>query len=498
MMDQNILKQKLIQGLRSQYNRRNSVLFWTGFLMGSPFSAMAAYTEDAVKDLNTFFKTGVYERNAFKLSELPSQKALTNEPWSGSYWPDRNLGINNAFRDGSSPRSGLRTRLTHYTNNRDRYYSERKPQYSSLANWTSEQLSKNLSPSEKYDLLMGDTDFTLTTQIMKDLEFRYKNKWSNVTQQWVPIEGFTSWTGICHGWSLASFKTPRPETSVVMVGQKGHIIEFLPEDVKALSAYLYAQSAVQANQDMIGSRCKEKKPKRDKLGRPVTPSCRDVDPGVFHSAILNKIAINDDGFVLNRKNNSMVYNQPVFAYNLKYFNPNTGEDVATLRDGLVERFSYDDIFSDFRNKETRRIVGVEMTVTWKRETQEVSDIDNTNEADKNKEQTYLYDLELDANGNILGGEYRNHKSNKRGGIFKGKLPDQPGFIWGLPKDVQAWSYGSIDAEDTIFDANGNQIPAWDGRGQMPESWFKAHLKSAEMRQPLAEVVYQLVEFSRRK
>ncbi len=80
-----------------------------------------------------------------------------------------------------------------------------------------------MAPSEKYDILLGDTSFDLTNRI-----WAYQEKWGS-QKKW----GFLSsidlpagyripegnslmafWEGICHGWAVAAGHSPRPEKTV--------------------------------------------------------------------------------------------------------------------------------------------------------------------------------------------------------------------------------------------------------------------------------------------
>ena len=68
----------------------------------------------------------------------------------------------------------------------------------------------DLSPSEKYDLTMGDEQFSLTNQ--QKLEGS-KNLGDD--------HDVESWMGICHGWAAGSVMAPKPIAPVTLVGDSG-------------------------------------------------------------------------------------------------------------------------------------------------------------------------------------------------------------------------------------------------------------------------------------
>ena len=57
-----------------------------------------------------------------------------------------------------------------------------------------------LSPSEKYDLLVGDKNFTLTKAMWNE-GLGYYNRNGSVER----------WMGICHGWAIAAYMYPRQQ-----------------------------------------------------------------------------------------------------------------------------------------------------------------------------------------------------------------------------------------------------------------------------------------------
>ena len=84
---------------------------------------------------------------------------------------------------------------------------------------------------------------------------------------------------------------------------------------------------------------------------------------------------------------------------------------------------------------------------------------------------YLYDLELDANGKIIGGEW-----------YQNPHPD---FLWTPPKGARA---------QTRYEAQA--VGEWNANAALPTAW-QAAAKSAAANQiaPLAVIVEQLIKFA---
>src|SRR5690606_8734048 len=88
-----------------------------------------------------------------------------------------------------------------------------------------------LSPSEKYDLLMGDESLTMTDALWLEGK-RHQDAYGQVE----------AWMGIGYGWAAASFMLPEPVRPVDLENPDGRIIRFQPADIKALGSMLWARA----------------------------------------------------------------------------------------------------------------------------------------------------------------------------------------------------------------------------------------------------------------
>lgn len=306
--------------------------------------------------------------------------AVKTQPWSSDYWATFRAGL--AFRYADD----------NYTHSS---WSEYKPVFTQLlgVNFQDPEDLDNRSPAEKYDLLMGDKNFTLTKWWIQNA-VRAENTNGDVE----------TWQGICHGWSPASFMMPRPSKAIDVKLADGNTLRFFPDDLKALADALYANNRV--SQAFVGQRCNDKDPQQDENGRIISSACWDINPGSFHTIMLNRVGIDKQSLVMDATYDYEVWNQPIVKYSFTYFNPQSGDTAATLKDATISKKDYtSDNFAKYRSPDAVSIVGVQMSVTYTVETYSQHAMTNSSDDDALRSADYVYDLELDKNGNIIGGEW---------------------------------------------------------------------------------------------
>lgn len=310
--------------------------------------------------------------------------------WSGSYWPHYSGSIASRYRDPSfMPLI-----------KKEIQYNDMKKLFSAMPLMSYGNQTDNLSPAEKYDMLVGDSMMSLTNYAWQLGEKTKKG------------DKVATWRGLCDGWASASQMMPRPVKEVTLNTPHGQPITFFPEDIKALGTLLYAKG--QSAPIFMGKRCFSKL-------LAFTPGCAEVNAGAFHQALVNRVGVMKKTFIGDISPGGEVWNYPVKNYKFVFTNVFTDEESSDFRT-VMENYSKEDKTKKFigdRHKNTRYIVGVKAVVNY-------MDMRMTNltEADgsapdKLLEKTYEYDLELDSQFNILGGE--NPGKN---------LPD---FMW-APKD----------------------------------------------------------------
>lgn len=359
--------------------------------------------------------------------------------WSGSYWPQYQGLLAVRYRD---PEVGamviLDAKEAQFKAFQDMWI--KKPRYSYAD-------TDMLSPAEKYDLLVGDETMSLTSY-----------SWSLGLKNGKDSGKVPVWRGICDGFAAASQKMPRPVKTVTMSSPDGQPIKFYPEDIKAIGSLSYARS--QGAPIFLGKRC---------LSGALffTDACDETNPGAFHKAIVNRVGRLKQSFVADVSPGGEVWNYPVKSYSVSYYNVFTDESSADFRDAL-ETFDKKKKFSrrERRDKATAYIVGVEMKVNYA--DMRFPHTNSTDDVSKDKilERTYTYDLELDRNLNILGGESQSK--------------DLPDFVW-APNDLE---YPLSDVEMA------------EGKARNASELALQAKAASKIGQPLATIVERLFKASK--
>ena len=314
------------------------------------------------------------------------------------------------------------------------------------------------------------------------------------------------WEGICNGWSTAAGIIPRPRKAVTFnLGKRSDgsdiIIKFFPSDIKGLVSQLWFNSSIQdsfyvANNGkpqggtiLVGNRCNTDAEEdaygrlydveKDPYSRQLEPRCVGVHPAKWHMGLVNLIGKQGRSFVVERKVDSPVDNHPMYSYEMKYFNPNDGKEYKDIRHNIEEITEEDQFYSN-RNPKAKYVVGVETTMTYldymKPNREETDDEKDDSEVDK----TMLYDLELDADYNIVGGQWRAKYAGK---ILRKKRPgskirqkekrnhNQPDFFWVVSK---RW-------KETGYFNNWSSVAKWEDKTQAPPaSWIDTAKKTHDM------------------
>ena len=329
-------------------------------------------------------------------------------------------------------------------------------------------LTNSLSPAEKYDLLVGDVrspndkkqpGYSLTRAHIREL--------TSKTQHW---------EGTCDGWSFAAINEPPPVKAVTVKNRAGQVITFYPSDIRALLTLLYSDYNVYS----FGQLCKQKKPRVEpassrSAGRVINQDCRGLNPGLFHTVLINQMGIGKRSFVVDSDYSSEVWNLPVMSYEAQYHNPQTFKD---YKDAFSARVALKDYVVDpyvrYRNpNRVAYVVGVTMKIRYQVENFPLAQERLTPKHDKEFDDVLSYDLELDGQGNIIGGEWTSHSQTNH--------PDIISYV------------ANRDVVRTEFDpqVRGNNLPEI-LRSLKPE--FVA--KASSRKRPLYKVVKALARMSR--
>lgn len=483
--------------------------------------------------------TNVNVINAQRLHKANTKIA----PWTGPYWPLKQGGIANPYMEKSFLSYATFIPLVDAIEP----YNDRKNYVETKFAQMSEKELAKLSPSEKYDILLGN-DLDLSNHIW-DFINQWKNdmKWNYIRSIDLPEEDdweiekknyiVANWEGICHGWAPASGVVPKPQKTVMAKLPDGRKVPFYPEDIKGLVSQTWANSIVQDYVLSEGLRCKRRSPKRDKFGRyydhipengEILPRCADVHPAVMHLTLVNLIGKQGRSFIVDKAATIAVSNQPVKGYEFKYFDPYTGHDTKTFDQAIRPYEASADYYSSERHPDTAFLIGVESKIIYA----DWSHIKKPNarkyNEDKYDDLTSYYDLEIDRAGNIVGGQWRGYKNladhERVGGSPEDSAPamklSRPDFLWVVPLDYGKFFQGpqNLDKWDI---RSGKPAPAsWQSAAKTAHSFIYESSKHygnyelckvknsdgvvkevpCEFRyprpQPLMQVINQLVELSK--
>lgn len=392
-------------------------------------------------------------RNLVRSLQAMEQKRLraaklSSQPWSDYYWSL--YAGQTAYR---------------YADRRFPFVEDWKKNADFIRNSQNFSSIDTLSPAEKYDLLVGDERKTLTQTALAEGEQYYRSQGE--------VE---RWMGLCHGWAPAAYMMERPKRAIKVIAADGKTpILFYPSDIKALATLLWAKYTPSVR--FIGGRCNVKEPKKNENGRVVDQDCFDNNPGAWHMAVVNQIGVNKRSFVIDATYDYEVWNQPVVSYQYRYFNPQTLRPVSTLREAMVPvaQFSRDK-FKQFRAKNAAYVVGIAMDLAYVVETMPSTDLRDGPQTDAINNVSYQYDLELDAQGNIIGGEWYTNA--------------HPDFLWTPAANVKAKTPG-----DQMLSRMGADRVRWTGKSAIPREWQDIAKRNSQGGAPLAAIVESLIELS---
>jgi hypothetical protein len=350
---------------------------------------------------------GRFDVKPAKLKELSTEGTVPDDkyPWTDDYWGTYKGGIANRWQ--------VRPAVPNSSNFKDYMYKVMTKE-EVLA--SKEGDLDNLSPAEKYDILMGRYDYPLTT-----------GQWNKTFKARNSSGLVPTWFGICHGWAPATIAEPEPGKEAVMTNADGIQIKFYSSDIKALMSQIYAELRDATFRQYLGTRCNTANNAitLDETGRILLDRCRDVNPGALHLVLAEYLGNEDPGkrrsFVADVTRQDEVWNQPVTGYKseigeLKFFDPAKDPRAAKRAEG------------------TKYVVSVTTKLYYVKELAPARLPRQPLKAQYTKAMTLSYDLELDQLGTIIGGEW------KAGSRF-------PDFIWRLatpvPADTGYLSYGKV-------------------------------------------------------
>jgi hypothetical protein len=382
------------------------------------------------QSLSRFLESNKIVRSLQQIEEMDLlQSNAQTQPWSGDYWA-YSRGILGArhFDPRFMDLSDWLARFNFIGNNSTQ----------TLLKQGGQAAVELLSPSEKYDLIIGDESSALTSAM-----------WAEGKRYYDSSGEVENWMGICHGWAAAAMMEPRPKQSIDLTSFDQHWrISLNPSEIKGLVSYNWATNNYASV--LMGDRCNKKNPKRDENGRIIDPECFDLNPAVWHLAVVNQMGIQKRSLIMDASYDYEVWNQPLNSYSYTYFNVLTKEPAIDLEEATIRREDYtNDPYKRYRGPQTKFIVGISMIVGYVVETNANQQETDSEQDDQIRYVNYEYELELDNVGNVIGGEW-----------YQTAHPD---FIWTPLKQAHPRSQ---------MDSN-LQYREWNGTGVVPTKWANA-------------------------
>ncbi|KAJ0390527.1 hypothetical protein ATCC90586_010567 [Pythium insidiosum] len=308
-------------------------------------------------------------------SQLPAKATYKPVPWPGSYWPTYQDGINVRW-DGNQPSAAEK-------------YAR----------------AFNLEPKSFMDALSRNNGILAHSSrrpCTDDNQCYDLNDGSTCAKRDGESRGYCipTWFGLCHAWAPAAIVEPEPRCAVNKNG-----VTFQPNDIKALITQVYDGARVPTV--FLGARYNGPDSGEgvlDKYGRFADPAARDLGPGFLHIAITNMIGLLNTTFVADVTAGAQVWNQPVRGYEIVSTKP------MSTQEGAKQFFNTQTY--PFNNQ-AKSLLYVRNRISYIVESNDNVPLVSTGRVEYfTTKRDYEYVLELDAAGNIIGGEWvGNSKQN---------------------------------------------------------------------------------------
>ena len=247
---------------------------------------------------------------------------------------------------------------------------------------------KTLAPSEKYDLFIGRYDYPVKREVAA---------YASPSR---PV-----WEGICDGWAGAAMNHDEP-TPKTKTNPDGIQIPFGSSDIKGLLSWYYAKK-FSGGYAFMGRRCYGQNTSIDRCNH-------DMNAGAFHLVLTNRLGQKGLPLIADIDRNAEVWNHvaskfksTVQATDLPPLSTSAVGTVSMVKMKTVVTYVY-----LLRSNQWNTVLGTTKQRTITR--------------------TYYYYLDLDSDGDIIGGEWLSttrpdflwleKRSTSFGGLFS-RLPE---------------------------------------------------------------------------
>jgi hypothetical protein len=387
------------------------------------------FRPDRLNDPKLFFNHTSWTRS---ILALPTYNEVMTRPWSGDYWPWRYGGISARYGKMDTRNKKYVVSIGMYAQPADYLANRNRTDFS-------EYVNQYYSPAEKYDLYVGDYNFTLT----RANKF-YGRKWGS---------DISSWMGMCHGLAPASYMVPIPLKAVNLTAADGHTrIQFLPDDIKALAVEFWANAKFENR--LTGKRTGY------------------MNPASFFLILTNWVGRYRLNAAFAPFHDMQIWNFGLSNYTIKYSNVITREEgiysqsKVTL-DQARSGNSFSKQLASFAPQGAAYIVGVKITVGYAN----FITAKHVDVAPPRQIKTYEFTLALylDERNQIIHGVWTSRK--------------KPSYIWG--PDPHKLVTGPFDKDVPVFGGSVSQL----------KRITETAAKSSAQLMPLRSIVYYLARIS---
>ena len=376
-----------------------------------------------VDDPDIFFENTIYTTY---IRAFPKYNRVMRLPWSGDYLAHRYGGPSARYGDMDTRYKPYPISVNMYHQPGDYLANKDRPDFSDYVN-------KYYSPAEKYDLYVGDYEFTLTRTAKY-----YGRKFNGGGD-------FSSWMGLCHGLSPASYMVPTPINAVTVIGADGKTkIRFLPDDIKALATTWWGNV----------------KFKNRLTGKRYFP----INAASFLIIYGNQIGRFRKNICVEPYADAEIWNFGAVSYEMKYYNLNTGKEGLYTDSKIAVNQSRPDIASAASEGATN-VIGVKMTISYAKDYR----AKHTTPAQTMKEDKSNYSMAI----------YVDDKDLIKGGVWLSRA--KPSYVWG-PKSIPNGPYDKY-------------LPTFAGGINRLNSITEYAKKSSAQYLPLRSIVYYLASMS---
>jgi hypothetical protein len=337
----------------------------------------------------------------YTLAELPLKGEAANKAWPDTYWPTYQDSTNARWqgKDELSPLEKYDAAFNGW---------EIEPGFMDLAPYDAGNCEDGFDKDYYEKLGPAARWMSNNKGNKKARDLVYRNGSETPVCDDETKDAVETWWGLCHAWAPAAVNEPEPTYPVTVNG-----VTFYQADIKGLIQTVYDSS----RSIILGGRCNSKDVERDEQNRPIDENCRDTNAGSFHVIMSNFLGIHKMGFLEDRTYDYQVWNQPVQRFEVTQLTEVNLEKALELVGLEGDTYTYND--------EAVKFAEVFATLTYITESDAEARALVPELAQYERTDNYVYLLEMDADGEIIGGEWL----QGRGGETRWGVSEQPDFLW---------------------------------------------------------------------